>query len=68
MSWREPLALALELIFSFHIFLHNQANAVTMATNTAIETPSKIQETLSKITGSPDFLAVSFESRGISNG
>ena len=68
MLWREPLALALELIFSFHIFMHNQAKAVTIATNTAIETPSKIQETLSIITGSSDFLTVSFESRGLSNG
>ena len=67
-SRREPLALALELIFSFHIFMHNHADAVTIATKTANETPSKIQETLSIITGSSDSLPVSIGSRGLSNG
>lgn len=68
MSWREPLALALELIFSFQIFMHSHADAVTIATTTANETPSKIQETLPIITGSSDSLPVSIGSRGLSNG
>ena len=68
MSWREPLALALDLFFSFLIFMHNQADAVTIATNTVIETPSKIQETWPIITGSSDSLPVPFGSREFSNG
>ena len=69
MSWEElVLALALDLFFSFLIFMYNQTGVVTMATNTAIETPSKIQETWSIITGSSDSLPVPFGSKGLSNG
>ena len=69
MSWEElVLALALDLFFSFLIFMYNQTDAVTIAANTAIETPSKIQETWPIITGSSDSLPVPFASKGLSNG